>query len=158
MWHCHILAHEEMDMMHSLAFAVPPATTPSPLTASLIGNGNKRSVVLTWTDVVNATNFTVQRATNVSFTNGLLTVPLGKVTTYTDPIGSPNQTFYYRVFASNTVGDTAVYVGSPLGFPTETLTSGFSNIAPYPATAPLTAPAAPSNVTASYTPQGNNAR
>ena len=23
-WHCHILAHEEMDMMHSLVFAVPP--------------------------------------------------------------------------------------------------------------------------------------
>ena len=23
-WHCHILSHEEMDMMHSLVFAVPP--------------------------------------------------------------------------------------------------------------------------------------
>jgi FtsP/CotA-like multicopper oxidase with cupredoxin domain len=157
-WHCHILAHEEMDMMHSLAFAVPPATTPSILSATLIGNGNNRSVVLTWTDVVNATNFTVQRATNVSFTNGLLTVPLGKVTTYTNPIGSPNQTFYYRVFASNTVGDTAVYAGSPLGFPKETLTSGFSNTKPYPATAPLTPPPAPSPVTALNTPQGNNAR
>lgn len=157
MWHCHILAHEEMDMMHSVAVAVPPATTPSPLTATLIGNGNKRSVVLTWTDVVNATNFTVQRATNVSFTNGLLTVPLGKVTTYTDPVGSPNQTFYYRVFASNVVGDTAVYPAS-VGFPTETLISGSSNIAPYPATAPLTAPAAPAPVTATYTPQGTNPR
>ena len=157
-WHCHILAHEEMDMMHSLAFAVPPATTPSPLTATVSGNGNNRRVVLTWTDVVNATNFTVQRATNVSFTNGLVTVPLEKVTTYTDPIGNTKQTFYYRVFASNTVGDTAVYAGSPLGFPTETLNSGFSNIAPYPATAPLTAPAAPAPVTATYTPQGTNPR
>ncbi len=157
-WHCHILAHEEMDMMHSLAFAVPPATTPSLLSATLIGNGNNRSVVLTWTDVVNATNFTVQRATNVSFTNGLLTVPLGKVTTYTNPFGSPNQTFYYRVFASNTVGDTAVYPAPSVGFPTETLNSGFSNTKPYPATAPLTPPLAPSTVTATNTPQGNNAR
>ncbi len=23
-WHCHILSHEEMDMMHTLVFAVPP--------------------------------------------------------------------------------------------------------------------------------------
>jgi len=152
-WHCHILAHEEMDMMHSLAFAVPPATTPSPLSAVVIGNGNNRRVVLTWTDVVNATNFTVQRATNVSFTNGLVTVPLGKVTTYTDPIGNTNQTFYYRVFASNTVGDTT----TP-GFPTMTLNSGFSNIAPYPANAPLTPPAAPSNLAATAVRQGNNAR
>ena len=31
-WHCHILAHEEMDMMHSLVFAVPPRPpTLSPL-------------------------------------------------------------------------------------------------------------------------------
>ena len=156
-WHCHILAHEEMDMMHSLAFAVPPATTPSPLSAVVLGNGNNRRVVLTWTDVVNATNFTVQRATNVSFTNGLVTVPLGKVTTYTDPIGNTNQTFYYRVFASNTVGDTAVYTAS-VGFPTMTLNSGFSNTAAYPLNAPLTPPAAPSNVNATAVRQGNNAR
>jgi hypothetical protein len=152
-WHCHILAHEEMDMMHSLAFAVPPATTPSLLTATVSGNGNNRRVVLTWTNVVNATGFTVQRANNVSFTTGLVTVPLGKVTTYTDPIGNTNQTFYYRVFASNTVGDTA----TP-GFPTITLNSGFSNTAPYPANAPLSPPAAPSNVTATAARQGNNAR
>jgi len=152
-YHCHILAHEEMDMMHSLAFAIPPEA-PSSLVGTLTGNGNKRSVILTWTaNSLNATGFTVQRANNVSFTTGLVTVPLGNVTTYTDPIGSPNQTFYYRVFASNTVGDAA----TP-GFPTMTLDSGFSNIAPYPANAPLTAPAAPSNVTATAARQGSNAR
>ena len=31
-WHCHILSHEEMDMMHSLVFAVPPKA-PSRLKA-----------------------------------------------------------------------------------------------------------------------------
>lgn len=102
-----------------------------------------RSVVLNWTDEGNATNFTVQRATNVSFTNNLPAFPLGKVTTCTNPIGSPNQTFYYRVFASNVVGDTAVYPAPSVGFPKETLTSGSSNIAPYPSTAPLAPPAAP---------------
>jgi len=152
-YHCHILAHEEMDMMHVLAFAVPPAA-PSNLVATVTGNGNNRRVILTWTaNSLNATGFTVQRANNVSFTTGLVTVPLGKVTTYTNPIGNTNQTFYYRVFASNTVGDTA----TP-NFPTMNLDSGFSNIAPYPANAPLTPPAAPSNVTATAARQGNNAR
>ena len=35
-WHCHILSHEEMDMMHSLVFAVPPKA-PSGLTATAVG-------------------------------------------------------------------------------------------------------------------------
>jgi FtsP/CotA-like multicopper oxidase with cupredoxin domain len=126
-WHCHILAHEEMDMMHSLVFAVPPSA-PSNFVARLTGSGQSKRVVLTWTEVVNATSFTVQRANNQSFTNGLVTVPLGKVATYTDPIGNTNQTFYYRVFASNTVGDTAVYPGST-GFPTITTDSPFSKTA-----------------------------
>ena len=33
-WHCHILSHEEMDMMHSLVFAVPPKA-PTGLTATV---------------------------------------------------------------------------------------------------------------------------
>jgi len=157
-WHCHILAHVEMDMMHSLVYAVQLVGTPATLSAQITGNGNNRSVVLNWKSVPNATNYTVQRATNVSFTNNLVNVPLGQVTTYTNFIGSPNQTFYYRVFASKTVGDTQVYAESPIGFPTETMTSGASNIAPYPATAPLVPPAAPTTVTATLTPQGGNAR
>ena len=36
-WHCHILSHEEMDMMHSLVFAVPPKA-PSGLSATKTGN------------------------------------------------------------------------------------------------------------------------
>jgi hypothetical protein len=74
------------------------------------------------------------------------------VTTYTDPIGNTTQTFYYRVFASNTVG------GPAPSYPTQTADSGFSNTVAYPLNAPLTPPPAPSNVTASNTPQGNNAR
>jgi len=152
-YHCHILAHEEMDMMHALSFAIPPQA-PSSLVATPTGNGNKVAVVLNWTPgSANATGYTLERATNVAFTANLVSIPLGNVTTYTDPIGKGNQVFYYRVLASNTVGDTSV-----ANFPTMTVTSGFSNIAPYPANAPLTAPAAPSNVTATAARQGNNAR
>jgi hypothetical protein len=38
-WHCHILSHEEMDMMHSLVYAVPPRA-PTGLTATVTPQGN----------------------------------------------------------------------------------------------------------------------
>jgi FtsP/CotA-like multicopper oxidase with cupredoxin domain len=123
-YHCHLLAHEEMDMMHSVAFAVAPEA-PSSLVATLTGSGNNQSAVLTWTDnSLNETSFTIQRATNVDFTVGLTTFTVEpNVTTYTDTIGKKNQ-YYYRVFATNAVGDTETS-----GFPTKTLDSAFSNTA-----------------------------
>ena len=45
-WHCHILAHEEMDMMHSLVFAVPPLALMG-LAATY--NGTNR-VTVNWVD------------------------------------------------------------------------------------------------------------
>jgi len=57
----HILAHEEMDMMHSLVFAVPPLA-PTGLTATLGGTANNPRVNLSWTDnSVKEVQFTVQR-------------------------------------------------------------------------------------------------
>ena len=89
-WHCHILAHEEMDMMHSLVFAVPPKA-PSLLSAVASGS----DVTLTWTDnSLNASGFTIQRATDSGFTAGLTTLnasfapctnPAGCTRTYVDP-------------------------------------------------------------------------
>jgi len=136
-WHCHILAHEEMDMMHSLAFAVPP-NAPTGLGTSITGNGNNKTVNLVWTDnSLNETNFTVQRATNDQFVGATTLAVLGpNITTYSNKIGNTNQTYYYRVFASNTVGDTL----TP-GFPTMTADSTFSDTAGV-----NLPPAAPSNV------------
>ena len=140
-YHCHILAHEEMDMMHALAFVVPPAA-PSNLTGTITGNGVNKRVVLNWADNSrNETSFTVQKAT----TSGgpwanLATTPAGS-TTYTDPIGNTNQAFYYRLFASNTVGDSA----TP-GFPTMTADSPFT--APVLVGQAAPPPAAPTNLTA----------
>src|SRR5512134_3296604 len=57
-WHCHILSHEEMDMMHSLVFAVPPNT---PTITSVAVSGT--SATVTWTDnSILETGFTLQRA------------------------------------------------------------------------------------------------
>lgn len=135
-YHCHILAHEEMDMMHAMVFAVPPKA-PFNLIANLIGN----SVVLTWMDnSTNKTSFTVQRAeSSTGPWITLATLPPG-ANSYTDPIDNINNVYYYRVFASNTVGDTA----TP-GFPTMTVDSDFSNVVQVGQGQP---PAAPTSLTA----------
>ena len=59
-WHCHLLSHEEMDMMRPVVFQVAPEA-PSALTAAL--NPAQTSAVLNWTDnSKSATGFDVQRA------------------------------------------------------------------------------------------------
>jgi len=142
-WHCHILAHEEMDMMHALAFAVPPEA-PSNLTAGITGTGLSKRANLAWTDnSISETGFTIQRATNDTFTTGLTTFNVGpNTTTFINTIGNTNQSFFYRVAAANVVGDTAFYPGS-IGYPTKNAASAFSAAAGV-----QIAPAAPSNVNA----------
>jgi FtsP/CotA-like multicopper oxidase with cupredoxin domain len=141
-YHCHILAHEEMDMMHAVAFAVPPKA-PSNLTANITGFLFSRRVVLNWTDnSINETSFTVQKA--VTTTGPWITLamlPPGS-TAYTETLGLNNNIYYYRVFASNTVGDTA----TP-GFPTIKADSAFSNLVRI-GQIQVVVPAAPSNLTA----------
>jgi len=141
-YHCHILAHEEMDMMHAMVFAVLPKA-PSNLVANLIGSDTNQHVDLTWMDnSTNETGFTVQRTDNSAGPwTTLTTLPAG-ATLYTDPIGNMNGTYYYRVFASNTVGDIA----TP-GFPTMTVDSDFSNVVQVIVN-PVQPPVAPTNLTA----------
>jgi FtsP/CotA-like multicopper oxidase with cupredoxin domain len=133
-WHCHILAHEEMDMMHSLLFAVAP-DAPTLLTAALVGNTAR----LTWQDnSITETAFTVQRATAAAgpWTNlasGLPASPgSGSTVTYIDSTLAGGTAYYYRVMAVNVVGDTMVYPAPAVGFPYVTMNSAFSNIANLP--------------------------
>lgn len=110
-------------MMHSMSFVIPPKA-PSIVSAYIIGNGSKRKAVLTWANnSINATSITIQRAASSSGTwSDLVTLPSNS-NLYTDVIGNKNNNYYYRIFASNTVGDT----GTP-GFPTVTMNSDYSNI------------------------------
>jgi FtsP/CotA-like multicopper oxidase with cupredoxin domain len=119
-YHCHILAHEEMDMMHGVVIAVPPKA-PTGLSVRMQGS----KAVLTWVDVANESSYVIERAMNAGFTQNLLTYTVGANTiTFTDPSNLRNRTtYYYRVFATNTVGDTE----TP-NFPTMTVNSAFSNI------------------------------
>ncbi|RJP85138.1 MAG: hypothetical protein C4518_17190 [Desulfobacteraceae bacterium] len=128
-WHCHILSHEEMDMMRPQSVGVRPRT-PANLTAAQSGVGAGTQVNLEWTDSsLNETHFTLQRA---EFAAGpwtdLATLAPG-TTTYADTVGDVNQEYFYRIFASNTVGDTAIYAAPSIGFPNTTMVSEFSNTA-----------------------------
>ena len=118
-WHCHLLAHEEMDMMHSMSFAVAPKA-PSGLVASITPG----PVTLTWTDnAISETGFIIQRALDNGFTT-VTSIPVQRdVETYTDLTAVTGTTYFYRVVASNVVGDTTT-----AGFPTKTVNSAPSNI------------------------------
>jgi FtsP/CotA-like multicopper oxidase with cupredoxin domain len=146
-WHCHILSHEEMDMMRSQVVGVAPRA-PTGLAVGL----SATTVTLSWTDnSLNETGFRIQRATDAAFTTGVTNVTVGgNVTTYTDSTIAGNQTYYYRVSAINVVGDTWDYSNPALnegaGFPTMSMESAFSNtVTVMVAQVP---PAAPSNLVA----------
>jgi FtsP/CotA-like multicopper oxidase with cupredoxin domain len=80
-WHCHILGHEENNMMRPIVFQVPPAA-PSNLTAVENTSGQTLAVTLTFTDnSASETGFTIQRDTLDTFTStDLISIPVGPST------------------------------------------------------------------------------
>jgi len=129
-WHCHILSHEENDMMRPMVFQVPPEV-PANLVAAVGGSG----VDLTWVDKsASETGFTLQRADDSAFALNLVsftvpgTVPntaFNGTIAYTDTTATGPQ-YYYRVQAySNDVYNQ--YLSS--GVQTALLASPWSNIA-----------------------------
>jgi hypothetical protein len=156
-YHCHILSHEEMDMMHAQAVGVAPAA-PTNLAFVRIGNGPSRRYELDWTDnSKNETGFVVERrvAGSTDAWVTIATVPSDRLVVgpgtgpreYTDPIGNTNTLYEYQMYAINVVGDTWDYSDPALneipiggGWPTLTLDSRGEAITSIPA---------PSNPTAS---------
>jgi len=144
-WHCHILAHEEMDMMRPISIAVPPR---KPLNLVAMKQGSKATLL--WTDnSLSETSFTIERAGDLGFTTELVTFTVGaNVNTYIDSTIKNNQNYYYRVKANNLVGDTWDYTDPNInegaaGFPTLEVESGYSNTAMVGTGTP---PAAPSDL------------
>ena len=138
-WHCHILSHEEMDMMRPQSLAMPPVT-PDGLVFSVVAG----HVKLTFNDnSINETSFLVQRTSNgTTWQNaGTIASPLDlpnihEQRTFTDPsLYNANLVYQYRVVARNTVGYGAE-------FPIETAQSTSDAIATG------VPPAAPSGLTA----------
>jgi len=98
--------------------AVP--AVPAPPTAFTVAvvkaTGQNYTATLTWQAATNPTNFTIQRATNASFTTGLSTAtPGAAVRTLTQTVRL-NTTYYYRIRANSNI------VGS----------SGWANATPFP--------------------------
>ena len=68
-WHCHILSHEEMDMMRPVSLAMPPIKATWPATGAVTpgatGPGGTQSFDLKWNDnSITETAFVVQRTTD----------------------------------------------------------------------------------------------
>ncbi|OGW41021.1 MAG: hypothetical protein A2Y97_04250 [Nitrospirae bacterium RBG_13_39_12] len=164
-YHCHILSHEEMDMMHAQVVGIAPAA-PTDLTYTLVGKGNNRHYQLTWNDnSKNETAFVIERrvagstgawsiiATVQSSQLGVvpfIDTGVGPATgqrTYNDPIGNTKTLYEYQVYAINVVGDVWDYSDPAFneippggGWPTLTLDSKGGTI---------TAITAPTNLTVS---------
>jgi len=158
-YHCHILSHEEMDMMHAQVVGVAPAA-PDGFSWITVGSGNNTQNQVSWNDnSKNETAFVIERriAGSTGAWTVVATVPSDRLTVgpgigprmYSDPIGNTKNTYEYQVYAINVLGDTWDYSNPAFneippggGWPTLTLDSRGG-------TQSLSLVAAPSNLTGS---------
>jgi FtsP/CotA-like multicopper oxidase with cupredoxin domain len=136
-WHCHLLGHEENDMMREQVFQVPPQT---PL--NLIGVAKFNGNLLTFRDMsLSETGFTVERATNSAFTTGVTDIAVppnpgwNSTVSYLDSgvVSGSGSNYFYRVrsfkpdadYWSPLIGTT----GTPIPLPN--LVSTWSNSASF---------------------------
>jgi FtsP/CotA-like multicopper oxidase with cupredoxin domain len=129
-WHCHILSHEEMDMMRPISVDVartlpaPPiiSTFTQDLVTGLVtlgwvdGTPADLADLATWGDPGNEIGFRIERADVAS--NGKvgayaqIGTALANQTAYTDVTAAPAASYSYRVLAFNAAG---VSTSSPVG-------------------------------------------
>ena len=123
-WHCHILSHEEMDMMRPLTALAARALPAAPV---LSANGTPGSPVnLTWTDGTLVTTdwmtwgdpaaevgYRIERAAGEG-AFAPIGAALANVTSFSDTSTAAGTVYRYRVIAYNAAGEspsTAVTVG-----------------------------------------------
>ncbi|WP_090790377.1 multicopper oxidase domain-containing protein [Paenibacillus sp. GP183] len=141
-WHCHLLGHEENDMMRPMILNVARAV-PAASTLSFSRNNSGGPVSLSWTDPTpasdpktlgnpsNEVGYKIQRAafdtTGQIGTYTEIGTALANATGYTDTTVDPATSYSYKVVAYNAAGNTESNV----------VTAAASNI-----------PSAPTNLTA----------
>jgi len=125
-WHCHILGHEENDMMRAMILAVAPNTP----TISAATGAAKGSITLTLNGAATGMNpvptgFTIYRS---SFAAGPFT-QVGTVAATPNAAGTAatasftntglnsKSTYYYQAIANNLVGYTQAYAAPAVGYP-----------------------------------------
>ncbi len=123
-WHCHLLGHEENDMMRPIIVAVAPRP-PSNL---VVLSNSAGTAAMTWSDnSANETSFTIQRSASATGPWSTLgTVPAG-TTQYTDNAAGSGNVWYYQVIANNLVGYTQSYAAPAVGYPNMSADSAPSN-------------------------------
>jgi hypothetical protein len=98
-WHCHLLGHEENDMMRPMVLAVPVPGAPTSLQATAVG---ATQVNLSWTYVngtTPATGFYVFRKTGAGAFAQIATLTTTTVKAYSDVTVAPATTYTYYVVA-----------------------------------------------------------
>ncbi len=122
-WHCHLLSHEEMDMMRPQKFNVTAQLPGAPTLAGALSGGGP-AVALTWTDPTpwngsgpastlgNPTNeegFRIERAVVTGGVPGAFaTVGTARanLTSFTDSTAVAGTVYRYRVIPFNPAGET----------------------------------------------------
>jgi FtsP/CotA-like multicopper oxidase with cupredoxin domain len=123
-WHCHLLGHEENDMMRPIVHLITPEAPTSLIVTAPVATPT--AVTGSFTDnSASATSFTVQRSSDAAFSTPVaVTVPAlttGPTTVpFADTIVDTSVAYYYRVQAVKTI------VG-PYG--PNTVASAWSNVA-----------------------------
>jgi FtsP/CotA-like multicopper oxidase with cupredoxin domain len=130
-WHCHLLGHEEFDMMRAMSVAVAPSGAPTNLLAGNVSDATtpitgNTTVFLAWTDNSRTeTDWTVQRFNTSSSTwRDMVRVPsytgpdIGGSAMAIVPISNTSTDNLWRVMAANVVGDDTIYAAPANGYPT----------------------------------------
>ena len=115
--------------------AIGPSTAPTNTTSAVVpaipaaptnfrvavvkAGGNNYTATLTWGAVTNPTNFTIQRATNASFTTGLNTATPGAAARTLTQTVTKNTTYYYRIRANSNISGSSAWTNA-LPFPIRT--------------------------------------
>ena len=156
-WHCHILGHEENDMMRAIIFEVPPEA-PSNLAVAPTAPP-ATGLTLTWTDnSASEKGFTLQRDTTAAFAAPTF-IPVGPSTptdangkgitwggpiTYTDTSATGAGPYFYRVQAFKP--DASYWTPGPA------LTSAWSNVVSFGGTSSVSPLALPFGTVPLLTP------
>jgi FtsP/CotA-like multicopper oxidase with cupredoxin domain len=114
-WHCHLLGHEENDMMRAVSLRVTTAVpdVPTGLSVSAIGgtiswiDPTPASALTTPGNPKNEVSFTIRCGTNPNFTGAVRTKNVqANATSVSDTVGTTGRTNYYQIRANNASGSS----------------------------------------------------
>ena len=113
-WHCHLLGHEENDMLRAEVFVDPPEAATNLVVARGLGTGTGVANLSWYDNSLSAITFNVQRANDAAFSAGVINFVANApatqpgAVTFQDPGPLPNPDYYYRVQASKALTSIAM--------------------------------------------------